>query len=159
MLATDIGTAPAAMLYRALVRFLGLVARTFYRRIEVVGLEHVPARGGVIFAGNHPNALIDGLVLISQAGRAPVHFLGNAKLWRIPLLARLLDMLGAVPVLRREEHGRDADNRGAFEAAYEAHYGRTVPGLAANPASIASSALYHSWAWACRRRKRHGGRW
>ena len=102
------------MLYRALVRFLGLVARTFYRRIEVVGLEHVPARGGVIFAGNHPNALIDGLVLISQAGRAPVHFLGNAKLWRIPLLARLLDMLGAVPVLRREEHGRDADNRGAF---------------------------------------------
>lgn len=103
------------MLYRVLVRFLGLVARTFYRRIEVVGLEHVPARGGVIFAGNHPNALIDGLLLISQAGRTPVHFLGNAKLWRIPLLARLLDMLGAVPVLRREEHGRDADNRGAFQ--------------------------------------------
>ena len=103
------------MLHRALIRFLSLVARTFYKRIEVVGLENVPARGGVIFAGNHPNALIDGLVLISQAGRAPVHLLGNAKLWRIPLLARLLDALGAVPVLRREEHGPDADNRGAFE--------------------------------------------
>ena len=103
------------MLHRALIRFLSLVARTFYKRIEVVGLENVPARGGVIFAGNHPNALIDGLVLISQAGRTPVHLLGNAKLWRIPLLARLLDALGAVPVLRREEHGPDADNRGAFE--------------------------------------------
>ena len=107
------------MLYRALVRFLILVARTFYRRIEVVGLENVPARGAVIFAGNHPNALIDGLVLISQAGRTPVHFLGNAKLWRIPLLASLLDTLGAVPVLRREEHGPDADNRGAFERVYD----------------------------------------
>ena len=103
------------MLYRALIRFLSLVARTFYKQIEVVGLENVPASGGVILAGNHPNALIDGLLLISQAGRTPVHFLGNAKLWKIPLLARLLDALGAVPVQRREEHGSNADNRGAFE--------------------------------------------
>ena len=57
------------MLYRALIRFLSLVASTFYKRIEVVGLENVPARGGVIFAGNHPNALIDGLLLMSHAGR------------------------------------------------------------------------------------------
>ena len=103
------------MLYRALIRILSLIARTFYKQIEVVGRENVPARGGVILAGNHPNALIDGLLLISQAGRTPVHLLGNAKLWKIPLLARLLDALGAVPVLRREEHGPNADNRGAFE--------------------------------------------
>ncbi len=103
------------MFYRTFVRFLTLVAHTFYERIEVVGLENVPARGAVILAGNHPNALIDGLLLMCHAGRTPVHFLGNAKLWRIPLLARLLDALGAVPVLRREEHGPDADNRNAFE--------------------------------------------
>ena len=103
------------MLYRALVRFLTLVARTFYKRIEVVGLQNVPAGGAVILAGNHPNALIDGLLVMSHAGRTPVHLLGNAKLWRVPLLARLLDALGAVPVMRREEHGADADNRDAFE--------------------------------------------
>ena len=103
------------MLYRSLVRFMSLVARTFYRRIEVVGLENVPANGAVILAGNHPNALIDGLLLMCHAGRTPVHFLGNAKLWRIPLLARLLDALGAVPVMRREDHGANADNRQAFD--------------------------------------------
>ena len=103
------------MLYRALVRFMTLVARTFYKRIEVVGLENVPTHGAVIFAGNHPNALIDGLLVMSHAGRHPVHLLGNAKLWKIPLLARLLDALGAVPVMRREEHGSDADNRNVFE--------------------------------------------
>ena len=103
------------MLYRALVRFMSLVARTFYKRIEVVGLANVPADGAVILAGNHPNALIDGVLLMCHAGRTPVHFLGNAKLWKIPLLARLLDALGAVPVQRREEHGPGADNRDAFD--------------------------------------------
>ena len=72
------------MLYRALVRFMSLVARTFYKRIEVVGLANVPADGAVILAGNHPNALIDGVLLMCHAGRTPVHFLGNAKLWKIP---------------------------------------------------------------------------
>ena len=109
MPAPEIGTAPSAMLYRGPIRFLSLVARKFYKQIEVVGLENVPANGGVLFAGNHPNALIDGLLLISQAGRSPVHLLGNAQLWKTPLLARLLDALGAVPVLRREGHGPDAD--------------------------------------------------
>ena len=103
------------MLYRGLVRFLSLVASTFYRRIEVLGLENVPAHGAVIFAGNHPNALIDGLLLISLVDRSPIHFLGNAKLWRFPILSRLLELLGAIPVLRREEHGPDANNRDAFE--------------------------------------------
>ena len=103
------------MFYRGFVRFLSLVASTFFRRIEVVGLENVPACGAVIFAGNHPNALIDGLLLISLADRSPIHFLGNAKLWRFPILSGLLELLGAIPVLHREEHGPDADNGGAFE--------------------------------------------
>ena len=103
------------MFYRSLVRFMSLVARTFYKRIEVVGLENVPADGAVILAGNHPNALIDGLLLMCHAGRTPVHLLGNAKLWKIPLFGRLLDALGAVPVMRREEHGPNADNRDAFD--------------------------------------------
>ena len=103
------------MFYRGFVRFLSLVASTFYRRIEVLGLENVPERGAVIFAGNHPNALIDGLLLISLVDRSPIHFLGNAKLWGFPILSRLLEGLGAIPVLAREEHGPDADNREAFE--------------------------------------------
>ncbi len=103
------------MFYRGFVRFLSLVASTFYRRIEVLGLENVPERGAVIFAGNHPNALIDGLLLISLVDRSPIHFLGNAKLWGFPILSRLLEALGAIPVLPREKHGPDADNRDAFE--------------------------------------------
>ena len=114
MIAIEIARLRSPMFYRGFVRFLSLVASTFYRRIEVVGLENVPPRGAVIFAGNHPNALIDGLLLASLANRSPIHFLGNAKLWGFPVLSGLLDALGTIPVLRREEHGPDADNRGAF---------------------------------------------
>ena len=115
----DTAASPPTMLYRALAGFLELIARTFYRRIQVVGLENIPETGGVILAGNHPNALVDGLLLISHTNRSPVHVLGNAKLWRIPLLARLLDAIGAVPVQRREEHGPEADNRPAFKRVHD----------------------------------------
>ena len=60
-------------LYRALRWLLGLAMRVFFRQVEVVGLEHVPATGAVIFAGNHPNSLIDPILILVTCGRV-VHF-------------------------------------------------------------------------------------
>ncbi len=100
--------------YRVLIWFIRLVVNTFFRRIEVVGRAHVPAEGAVIFAGNHPNALMDGFVVATMCGRRPVHFMANAKLWRYPLMSTFLDALGAVPVHPRQEHGVAASNEAAF---------------------------------------------
>ena len=105
--------------YRVLVWFIRLVVNTFFRRIEVIGREHVPAEGAVIFAGNHPNALMDGFVVAAMCGRQPVHFMGNVKLWRYPILSTLLDTLGAVPVYPRAEHGEAASNEAAFARLFE----------------------------------------
>ena len=102
--------------YRVLAWFLGVVVNTFFRRVEVVGRENVPDEGPVIFAGNHPNALMDGFVVTTMCGRRPVHFMANVKLWRYRLLAVLLDTLGAVPVFPREEHGHAASNEAAFDS-------------------------------------------
>lgn len=107
------------MLRRALKGLIRTVVNTFFRRIDVVGREHVPAEGPVIFAGNHPNALMDGFLLISESGRWPVHFVANAKLWKYRLLAPLLDALGAVPVYRKEEHDGEVDNSNAFATLFE----------------------------------------
>ena len=96
-----------------------IVANTFFRRIEVTGLENVPASGPVIFAGNHPNALMDGWLLMSKCGRWPLYFLANAKLWKYRMLRPILKATGAVPVYRREEHAGEVDNRGAFNRLYE----------------------------------------
>ena len=56
------------------------ITDTFFRRIDVVGEENIPERGPVIFAGNHPNALMDGWLLTARCGRWPLHLLANAKL-------------------------------------------------------------------------------
>jgi glycerol-3-phosphate O-acyltransferase/dihydroxyacetone phosphate acyltransferase len=107
------------VLQRLIVSIFRLVANTFFRHIEVAGLENVPEEGPAIFAGNHPNALMDGWLLVAKCGRWPVCFLANAKLWKYRSLVPLLNATGAVPVYRREEHGDEADNDDAFERLYE----------------------------------------
>jgi len=104
---------------RLLLAFFRLLVSTFFRRIEVVGADGIPARGPVIFVANHPNALIDGALLLATCGRSPVHFMCNAKLWRYPLLRRTLDCLGGVPVQRAEEHEGPVDNRATFDRLFD----------------------------------------
>ncbi len=107
------------MVHRMVIALIRIIANTFFRRIDVVGIENVPEDGPVIFAGNHPNALMDGFLLIAKCGRWPLHFLANAKLWEYKLLAPVLNTIGAVPVYRREEHDGEVDNQKALERLYE----------------------------------------
>ena len=109
------------MAYRILSWFLSLVARVFFRQVEVVGLEHVPADGAVIFVGNHPNSLIDPILIITTCGR-PVHFAAKDTLFKNALLRSVLYGLGAVPIARRADHAASAagvDNDAAFSAMFE----------------------------------------
>jgi glycerol-3-phosphate O-acyltransferase/dihydroxyacetone phosphate acyltransferase len=96
-----------------------IITSTFFRRIEVAGFENVPTEGPVIFAGNHPNALMDGWLLTAKCGRWPLHFLANAKLWEYRMLVPLLTASGAVPVYRQEEYDGKVDNQKAFDKLYE----------------------------------------
>ena len=107
------------MLQRLVRNLIRAITGTFFRRIDVVGAENVPDTGPVIFAGNHPNALMDGWLLTARCGRWPLHFMANAKLWDYPMMAPLLNAGGAVPVYRREDHGDDADNSRAFDRLYK----------------------------------------
>ena len=105
--------------HRIFIAFTRVIANTFFRRIDVVGLEHVPSEGPLIFAGNHPNALMDGFLLNATCGRWPLHFMASDKLWKYSLLGKLLDATGAVPVARRADYEGDVDNSKAFDRLYE----------------------------------------
>jgi 1-acyl-sn-glycerol-3-phosphate acyltransferase len=106
--------------YRILQTFLRLVVRVFFRQIVVVGEEHVPGEGeSVIFAGNHPNSLLDPVVIIATGGRI-VHFAAKDVLFRSAVLRPFLRQLGAVPIARRSDHGGGAvDNADAFAALFD----------------------------------------
>lgn len=90
----------------------------FFRQVHLVGLEHVPEHGTapVVFAGNHPNSLIDPVVVLCTSGRI-VHFAAKDKLFRWPL-APILAALGAVPIARKVDYGEGEarNNQGAFDA-------------------------------------------
>ena len=108
------------MVYAALRWFLGLAMRVFFRQVEVVGLEHVPARGPVIFAGNHPNSLIDPILIITSCGRR-VRFAAKDTLFSTRIMRALLGALGAVPLRRKDDHGGGKlDNDAAFTAMFDA---------------------------------------
>ena len=51
------GQPPQTAARRALRGVISLALRVFFRRIDRVGVERVPARGPVMFVLNHPNAL------------------------------------------------------------------------------------------------------
>lgn len=106
------------MAYRILAWFLRMVTRVFFRQIEVVGLENVPA-GPVIFAGNHPNSLIDPILIITTC-RRKVHFAAKDTLFKGRLMRAVLRGLGAVPLARKvEADGKIGDAVGPARDAAE----------------------------------------
>ena len=107
------------MVYTVLESFLALVTQVFFRRIEVEGLERVPRDGPVIFVGNHPNSLIDPVLILTTCGRR-VHFAAKDVLFESAPLRVLLTAMGAVPIRRRKDHPDGAlDNSAAFAALNE----------------------------------------
>lgn len=106
--------------YRALRSLSRFLLAVFYRRVEVVGLERFPARGPVVVAANHPNGLVDAMVLVAGLPRRLVP-IAKEPLFRNPLLAPFLRLMGAIPVHRRQDEGADPSrNREMFAAALEA---------------------------------------
>ena len=104
------------LIYRILQWLLRVATRVFYRRLEVVGLGNVPADGAVLFCGNHPNSLLDPILITAHCGRI-VHFAAKDTLFESRLLGWLLRRLGAVPVRRRMDHpDGPLENDSAFAA-------------------------------------------
>lgn len=97
------------MLYWVLRWIAGTGLRWYYRDIRVVGGERIPRTGPVIFAVNHPNALIDALVAASVVPRR-IRLTGKATLFHNPLLGAFLRAVGVVPLRRA------SDERNRLEA-------------------------------------------
>ena len=88
----------------------------FFERVEIRYGERVPRAGPVLLCVNHPNNLIDSL-LVGSVLRRKVHYLAAAALFRTPLLARLLVALDAIPVHRMADDPDKVDRSLAMFAA------------------------------------------
>ena len=113
------------MLYR-LLRALAVVSlRWFYGRVDVEGLDRIPRGAPALLAVNHPNALVDAMVVAVVCPR-PITFTAKATLFSNPLVAALLGAAGVVPLVRRQDVSElktDADarrNERAFQRLHSA---------------------------------------
>jgi 1-acyl-sn-glycerol-3-phosphate acyltransferase len=99
----------------------------FFRDVEVVRASLVPASGPVLLCINHPNNLIDSLLVGGVLPRK-VHYLATAAVFRNPLMARFLAACGAIPVYRKQDDpGKMDRNVDAFAACFRAlEQGRLV---------------------------------
>ena len=92
----------------------------FFKTVDARHRERVPLAGPVLLCINHPNNLIDSLLVGAVLPRK-VHYLATAALFRNPLVARFLLACGAIPVYRRQDDPDKMDrNVATFEACAQA---------------------------------------
>lgn len=104
-------------LYDLLIGFLRLVTRIFFRSIEISGLENIPREGPVVLVGNHPNSLLDPVLISTTCGRR-VRFAAKEPLFHGPLRP-FLWVMGSVPVKRRQDQVKGAAEDAPVEGAPE----------------------------------------
>ena len=109
------------VLYHLLRIIAGVALRWFYREVTVRHVARVPrGRTPLLLAVNHPNALVDAL-LVGWAMPRRITITAKATLFESWVLARLLRYMGVVPLRRASDEqqlgtsdrGRNAD---AFRA-------------------------------------------
>ncbi|WP_299159600.1 lysophospholipid acyltransferase family protein [uncultured Tenacibaculum sp.] len=72
----------------------------FYsKKIKVSGKNNIPKEGAVLFTSNHPNGLIDPLIIATHIKRK-THFLVQAGVFKNKSVANFFDLLGMMPIYR-----------------------------------------------------------
>src|SRR3954470_15371 len=89
-------------MYALLRAIAGVALRWYYRDIQVEGLERVPRHRPVLLVVNHPNALVDAL-LVGWIVPRRVLVTAKSTIFANPIGAFFLRRLGVVPLYRTSD--------------------------------------------------------
>ena len=93
------------MIYTVLKWITGIALHWFYGDIRVVSKDKIPARGPLLIAVNHQNALVDSLIVGWVVPRR-IAMTAKATLADNPLIALLFRILHVVPLRRVSDEAR-----------------------------------------------------
>jgi glycerol-3-phosphate O-acyltransferase / dihydroxyacetone phosphate acyltransferase len=88
----------------------------FFVEIQTTGTELIPPGAPLLFAANHPNSIMDTVLLATQTDRK-VHYLARSGLFTNPFAARLFELCGAIPICRDPKNPQA--NKDTFRRAFE----------------------------------------
>ncbi len=90
-------------LLETLIRWLAeALVRLYYPHRSVEGAERLAHEGPVVFVANHPNGLLDPLLVRVMTGR-PARFLAKSTLFGNPAGRLAMQAFGSIPVYRAKE--------------------------------------------------------
>ena len=103
-----------------LFRFFVKIGLFFYsKRILVSGEKNIPKKGAILFCANHPNGLIDPLIVTTNCRRES-HYLVRAAAFKKPFIKKFLESLNLIPIYRiRDGSSQMAKNKEVFENCFE----------------------------------------
>lgn len=105
--------------YHSVKVFLQVSLHFFAKKVIVHGRENVPKKGAVLFAINHPNALMDPLFVTANNPREN-HFLVRADVFKKPLIRKALGTLNLMPIYRiRDGIKQLAHNEAIFQKCFK----------------------------------------
>ena len=88
------------------------------KKIIVNGKENIPKKGAVLFMVNHPNGLIDPLIVTTNNPRTN-YFLTRAASFKKPLVRWFLNSLNLIPIYRMRDGVNQLNkNKGVFEKCF-----------------------------------------
>jgi 1-acyl-sn-glycerol-3-phosphate acyltransferase len=85
--------------YRAAMTLCTPIVRT-WGRLEVTGLEDIPAEGPLLMCGNHDSYWDPIAVGVAALHRRQVRALAKSSMWKIKGLSLVLDGMGQIPIDR-----------------------------------------------------------
>ncbi|WP_237275027.1 lysophospholipid acyltransferase family protein [Tenacibaculum ovolyticum] len=89
----------SALLYFLFKIYLKIGLFFYSKKINILGKENVPKKGPILFTANHPNALIDPLLIATNTTRK-TYFLVRAAVFKKKIIASFLNLLGMMPIYR-----------------------------------------------------------
>lgn len=95
--------------YESVKLFLKISLNFYANKIKINGKENIPKKGAVLFAINHPNALMDPLFVTSFNPREN-HFLVRADVFEKPIVKKALASLNLMPIYRIRDGRQQLSN-------------------------------------------------
>jgi 1-acyl-sn-glycerol-3-phosphate acyltransferase len=90
---------PMTRTYRAALGISVPIVR-FWGRLDVEGLEHLPAEGPVLVVGNHDSYWDPVVIGLAAIKRRQIRALSKSSLWKVKGLNKVLDGMGQIPIVR-----------------------------------------------------------
>lgn len=101
---------PMTRTYRAALGIATPIVR-LWGRLDVEGVEHIPAEGALLIVGNHDSYWDPVVIGIGAIRRRQIRALAKSSLWKVKGLDKVLDGMGQIPIMR------GSGDAGALDAA------------------------------------------